>query len=246
MSLRSECLLAVTGVAPREITPRHMESAIGVPERWKRRLVRWLKEDQQPFVYVAPPDMEKAFDNLASKVAGVPMNAIAVALAIDPVQLADYVSDLLDARAYLLAAWPRLTIETSAGPELVGMSLESAQGMAAVYRTIDKPETLLDAMDECSLDPAMALAFRVCYPDLYKYVREILTLAIGERKASVKGWGPSWRHEAVLDVLHATDRGPIPPPAPIVPPEEGKKLGLADNSATQAALSDQPVGRDQI
>lgn len=248
MSLRSDCLLAVTGCFPKEITPRDHLASQAIPDAWSKRLTRWIKNGEQtPFKYTPPKDLDKLFSQLA-----VPPNEIDVAgwiegLGIEDAELqADYFMGLMRARSHVVAIWPKFSVETSAGPQILPLSYDDQHEVWAVIQVLDDPDRLLDEVEARTLTPSQALAFRTCYPDLYALADQALAAAMAEMRAKAKGlqWDPGWEREAVINTLRGKPpEVPLAPPPPPAPPKVEVDVN-SEREQTQAEVSSAPKGAE--
>jgi hypothetical protein len=255
MSLVSDCLRAVAGIFPKKVDASDLQKGAKLPQTFERRLKAWIAADEiKPFVYVEPPkDMEELFTRLVGRPGQLETEAWFHGIGVDDPDLpADFLSGTVAARVYLVGdlmtgetgIWPTLSLDTAAGPEPLPLAADDAGDMAAVYRILDDPASLLDEMEQYTLEPAQATAFRENFPDLYNFVGTTLQQAIAGKRAKDTKWLPSWQQEGVLRVLKGMPpeeqfTAP-PPPAPGNP-----KLDLnAEKMATQGQLAEQPVGRE--
>ncbi len=256
MSLLSECLVGVTGLLPKRVDASDVQKAHELPGKLAKRLRAWLGAPMKPFEYREPPaDMEKLFTQLYDKPGQVQTQAWFEGIGVDDPDLpADFLSGLIECRTYLVGdllaqppapgIWPTLTIDTAAGPEPLPLSVDDAGDMAAVFAVLNDPSALLDEIEQYTLEPLQATAFRECYPALYDHLGQALQAAIAEKRAKDKEWLPSWQQEGVMRTLkgmppEAQFTAP-PPPAPPNP-----KLELnSEAQATQGQLAEQPVGRE--
>jgi hypothetical protein len=254
MSLLSDCLRAVTGMFPRGLDAADIQKAHELPALFERRLKAWLTAPQEPFLYHPPPkDMEELFTRLTAKPTSLESEAwMQVIGTDDPDTSVGFFEGIVRSRVYLVGdlltqqpgIWPTLSISTPAGPEPLPLSADDAGDMAAVYAVLNDPRRLLDEMDQGTLEPAQATAFRELFPDLYDHVGKTLQAAIAEQRAKHPSWGVSWQKDGILRVLKGMppeEQFTAPPP----PPPPNPKLELhAERDATQGDLAQTPVGRE--
>lgn len=256
MSLLSESLIGVTGLFPKSVDASDVQKAHELPEKLSKRLQAWLGKPMAPFAYREPPaDMEALFVKLYAKPKAVETQAWFQGIGVeDPDLPADFLAGIVAARVYLVGdilaqppmpgIWPTLTIDTAAGPEPLPLSPDDAGDMAAVYAILNDPSVLLDELEQYTLEPLQATAFRECYPMLYDHLGKALQAAIADKRAKDKTWLPSWQQEGEMrkwkGMPPEEQFSAPPPPAPPNP-----KLDLnAEKQATQGQLAEQPVGRE--
>lgn len=245
MSLRSDCLLAVTGIRPTTITVEDHARALEIPQRFASRLGSWVRtEEARPFEYREPyRDMEALFQSLAMPPAELEVTGWMDAAGIeDPEMVAGYVPGLLRARAHIVEAWPKIIADTGAGPEVLPLSEDDAEQMHSLYLVLDRPERVIDEMFSWTLTPSQALAFRTCYPALYDHCSKALQAELTVRRARSKEWHLGWEREAVLRTLKGLPPEPQnePPPPPEPKPSKLEVAKVADQGRTQADLSARP------
>lgn len=255
MSLLSDCLRAVTGVFVRKgIDAKALQKAHELPEEFAKRLRKWLSAPQEPFAYRPPPrDMEALFTALVAKPSALETSAWFEAIGTDDPGLpVEFLEGIVRSRVYLVGdlmtgetgIWPTLSLDTAAGPQALPLSIDDAGDMAAVYGVIDDPRTLLDEIEQYTLEPAQATAFRTLFPDLYDYAGKALQDAIADRRSKHETWLPSWQQEGVMRVLKGMPPEPQFSAAP-PQPKPNPKLDLnASALATQGELAQTPVGRE--
>jgi len=244
MSLRSDALLAVTGLFPKAISPKEHIASHGVAETFTQRLRSWVTAGQKPFKYVAPPDLDKIWTALAT-----PPSRLEVANWIegigveDPELQADFWAGLTRARQHVIDAWPKFHIDGPAGPQILPLSYDDAHEVWSILQVLDDAERILDEMDAWTLTPSQALAFRTGFPDLYAHASSVLGRAMAEQRAKNIDWALSWEAEAVFNTLHGDPPEDMPPPPPPPQPEARPiKLNL-EREQTQGQVSSQPKAR---
>lgn len=246
MSLRSDSLLAVTGLFPKDITAKEHAAAATVPDTWTRRLTQWVKaEEQAPFVYVPPKaDMDKVFEQLAIPPAELEVAGWLEGLGVDDIELqADYFTALMRAREHVTGAWPKHSIDGPTGPRLLPLSQDDAEEVWGLIKVLDDPERLLEEMRCWTLTTSQALAFRTCYPDLYAHANQAIDTAIIDKRAKDDDFTLGVERESVLNVFRGMppEEAPLPPPAPPAPP--GKFQIDPEKDRTQAEVSGAPKAR---
>lgn len=246
MSLQSDALLAVTGLFPETISAREHAASEVVPATFAKRATRWVKtEELSEFVFVEPKkDLDKLFDVLA-----VPPNELDVAqwvegLGVDDHELvADFYTSLIAARQYVVNSWPALTVDGAAGIRILPLSHDDAAEVWSIIQVLDEPERVFDELDARTLTATQALAFRECYPELYKIADEAIEAALIEKRAKDDDYDLGWEREACLNTLRGK-----PPEAPYTPPppppvtEKGLKLE-PERERTQEQVSSAPKAR---
>ena len=256
VELRADCLLAVTGLFPDEISDRERQVAAVLPDAWGRRLKTWLGAKQAEFPYVEPKDMEKIFPKVAADLAPGEVEALlGPVLAEDPELGAAYHRNLQRARQYLVGVWPRVVIDSMAGPKVMPLSVDDRAEIFSVFQVLDDPDRILDELAAGTLTEAQAAAFRACFPALWQEANARLDQAMAEKMSrratdedgvatsdSGLGWEPGWAKETLI----RTFRG-LPPEVPFVPPpqptKDVSKFEIdADAEKTQADVSSAPKG----
>lgn len=213
MSLRSDCFLAVAGVIPKGIDAKDHAAADALPARWVRRLRAWLTADQAPFSYVEPRDMERLFDKVAADPAEAEVRAWLAPIVDDDDLTVNYYPALIEARHYLVQAWPRLVVTGPAGPYVLPLATDDVAEIWSLFQVVNAPDRVLEEMDARTLTPSQAAAFRACYPALAELAHQTLQDAMGERRGRDMDWMPDAEHEAVMRTLLG-----LPPEVPFVPP----------------------------
>lgn len=221
--LLTDSLLAVTGVFARQVTPEMRKRAERIPVKFTSRLKRWLTLEQQEF---DPPETPKDMDGMLAKLTAETPDALLDGwITEDPAAAGAYKSALDDARAYLVAIWPRYQIDGFGGIETLPLSDGAADFAWSILRVVDKPERVLDELDQWTLTPHQALAFRTCYPDLYDHVGSELQRLTVELQVRDKEWVPEGAQDMQVRILKGMPpvAQPTPPPPPAAPPK-GFKL----------------------
>lgn len=244
MSLRSDCLLAVTGIFPDEITPKEHGAAMDVLPRWERKLRAWVIGDQGAFEYKEPPDLEKLFMLLAVPIPQATLDDWVHGLGAGDAELVvDYAlpgKGVQRARDYVVNAWPKFSIAGPAGPEILPLSTDDAHEMWSLIQVLDDPDRVLEEMESLTLTDSQALAFLTCYPDLHGWALGILQDELSNRRAKGKGFDLGSEKEAMLETLKGLPpEPPMPQPAP--PPVPDKEFEIdAEREETQAEVSSAP------
>lgn len=246
MTLQSDALLATTGLFPTGISEKEHIGSQAIPATWPKRLARWVgNEEQTEFVYVPPrSDMEKTFTKLAVPPSELEVVAWFEGIGADDVELqADYFASLMRARDYVVAIWPKFSIETAAGPQILPLSHDDAAEMWSVLQVLDDPDRIIDELESRTLTATQALAFRECYPDLYALINEGIDAALIDKRAKDDAFDLGWEREAVLNILRGKppEDMPVPPPPP---PQPAGKLKIdAGREQTQEQISGAPKPR---
>ncbi len=246
MSLRSDCLLAVTGIFPTVITPRQHVASLAIEQAWQKRLTRWINGEQQPFTYVPPKDLEVIWNQLALEPDQIQVSAWLEGVGHEvPEEQADFYTGLRHARSYLVDAWPKFHLMTQAGPKILPLSHDDAHEVWSLIQVLDDPDRMLEEMEARTLTPTQAVAFSEVYPDLYAYANEVLATAISTRLAKDPMWAPGWEWEAVLRTFRGQAPEALPPPPPPAPKPDGDFKIDANREQTQADVSAAPKGPNQ-
>ena len=251
MSLRSDSILAVAGLFPSAITPEHHLASLAVPTSWEQRIAAWIATDQQaPFRYVPPPSPEE-MDVLFSKLALAPNEPEVTrwieGLGIeDPELIGDFYAGLTRAREHLVNAWPKLSLDSPAGPKVLPLSLDDREEVWSLYQVLDSPDRVIEELESRTLTPTQAEAFRAGYPDLYDHANQAIDRALTERLVGDAGYEPSVAQAAVINTLRgqAPEAPFIPPPKP-APSGDGKVKIDTERDRTQAEVSSDPGGGEK-
>ena len=240
MSLRSDALLGVTGILPKEITPKNLEDADALPERWTRHVRSWIGAEQAPFRFVEPRGMDSTFDKLAADPSESEVTAWLGILPDDEDIGVSYYPALLEARHYLVNQWPRLTIDGPAGPRLLPMSPDDVAEVWSVLQILNDADRFLHEMDAGTLTTSQAEAFRACLPDLSALVENTIRSAIGERRAKDLNYDLPASKESVFRTIIGMPPEDYfaPPPKPAPVPSKFKVD--TDSERTQAEVSSAP------
>lgn len=245
MSLESDCLLAVTGVAPSNVTVNDFAKSQDVQKRMDAKIKAWLKADPKPFEYRDPPkDMEALFKKLQTGVPQTKMSEWMDAIGVGTDSLADqYAMSLMNARKYIVDKWPAITITDTMVPETLPLAPDDEGDMAALFYVMDDLLTVLFVeLEQQTLEPAQAEAFRTCFPDLWAWTDRRIQLITGELVAH--GWIPTWEKDSMLRILKGVPPEPVfSPPPPVTPPVKPTELDTKAK-ATQTDLAAQPIGRE--
>lgn len=245
MSLRSDCLLAITGLFPDGVTPREHAASVTVPDTWAKRLRKWVTAEQGPFTYVPPKrDMEKLFSQLVAPLDTNEVGQWIEGIGIDDVELSvDYPTALMRARKYLADAWPKFSVTAADGARILPLSADEAEEMSSILQVLNDPEKVLDEMFSWTLTADQALAFRTCYPDLYAHADNAIVGRLTELRAKDPTWEMGVEKEAILNLLRGQPPEEMPPPPP-EPPTPAEKVKLdPDRDRTQAEVSSAPKER---
>lgn len=251
MSIESDQLLSVTGLAPKSLLPA-LPRALRVQSLWSRRLAAWLDAEQAPWDPAPPPaDFEAVFAELATPIPEETWTELLRPLTeTDPALAAEYRLSLTRARAYLVGSepdaieqypgiWPRRHIETFAGQEPLPLSEEDKESVWAVLAVLQQMERFLTELDQYAITPAQVLALKTCVPDLY-------TFALGEVshacEAKGAGWLPEREQEMVMRVFQGktAEANPMPPPPPAPMPAVGIKEIDPNAGKTAGQIAETP------
>lgn len=247
MSLLSDCLLAVTGLKPKNIGPRELADAALLTNKIQKKMSAWLTSEQDGFnFFEVPDDIDKWLDDLIA-----PVSEEDVARWIeetgDPTLIAEYVIGLRRARDHLVAAWPRVIEDTFAGPRPYPLSPEDAAEVWSLISVADEFSRFMAKVADYTLTQEEVSALRGCLPELYVFLAGspalpmgVIQQAIMERVAKEPHWEPSAEQDSVLHtLLGLPPEAPLPPPPP--KPEPPKKFEVDSTAAaTQADLTATP------
>lgn len=250
MSLTAESLLAVTGIiGDPNITSATFTRAAEVPVTFARRGAAWWETDEpKPLAPVEVADFDKLFESLNAPTNAGRLEAI---LRLQPeaeVFLAEYRVLLTQARQYLVERWPRVVVDTYAGPRMLPVGDDELAEIASLFAVVNRPARLLDEMDAGTLTPTQAEAFRSTYPELSRHHGESVQAAAAARTAKDITWMPTETQEIVLSILTGNPPGVVPYDSESKKPEETPKaeestkdLG-ASRAETQADRTSAPKG----
>jgi len=241
-SIECDALLAVTGIFPRDITPRDHAASQAIVTKWEQRLRRWVSAEAKPFKYVPPKNLEALWLRLATPPSEPEVQAWVEGMALDPILVADYFLGLTAARDYLVAAWPKYTYDTLAGPKILPLSPDDTEEVWSQILVLDDPERILDEMDSRTLTAAQVAAFKTAYPELYAFANQILDDEIASQLARNPDWAPGWEWEAMLRTLRGAPPEDAPPPTPPPPPPPKPFKIDPEREETQAQVSAKPKG----
>lgn len=241
--LATECLLAVVGLRPEAITSRQIRAATTLPETFAKRAAAWWTAERAPFKDVqAPKDLDKLFDDISVPPPQSQLSDWLRSAGDDVELIEDLHLALGKARAYLVAKWPRIVIQTFAGPRLMPLGVDDAAEVASLFAVLNEPTRILDEMDFGALTDSQAQAFRQNFPALAAWHRTALQTAAAKRTAKDADWMPDETQEIMLGILVGQPPGLIGadagPPSP-APRLDEKDLG-AKAASTQADLSSKP------
>lgn len=240
MSLRSDSLLAVTGLFPKAITPDEHAAAESVAPTFQRRMRAWVKAaEPKPFDYQPPKkDLEGLFAALATTPDQLTVQAWLEGLGVSDIELvADYWKGLQTARQLVVDAWPKFTIEAS-GTQILPLSADDAAEVWSLIQVLDDPERVLDELDSFTLTETQARVFREAYPDLYAAADAEAKATIMEQRARKPSWGLTWDREGVLNTFRGKPpEQPLAKPAPPPPPPDRPAKLNTDRDRTQAEVS---------
>lgn len=234
--------MATVGILPPVITPKHLIASQAVVETFRRRLMRWVRTDKPAeFAYREPPDLEKLFKKVVEPPSQIEVAQWIDLFGVEDIELnADFPSDINRAREHVVGVYPKLTIDTAAGPQILPLTQDDADEVCSVFTVVDDPEKLLDEMDSWTLTDSQAAAFRTCYPELYAAANDAIRDALTAERAKDDEFGLPWEQESVLNTLRGLPPEiiPVPPPAP--PPERPKVKIDSDAEKTQGQASAAP------
>ena len=241
--LEADCLLAVAGLTPGAFTAAQRRQAMALPELFRARALAWWTADRKPFVEVKSPDLDKLFDAITTDVPRVALESWMRAGGDDPDYVLDLQIGITRARQYLVAQWPRITLQTYAGPRLMPLAIDDEAEVVSLWAVLDEPTRILDEMDAGTLTSSQANAFRNVYPALHAHYMSALQEGAAASVAADPDWMPDEAQELILSMLTGRPIGALPPTdaaaSPAEAPSPSKDLG-AGKAATQADKSSAP------
>lgn len=242
-AIMTESLLATIGVIPRDITRSDLRDAAKVPAEFSRHARAWWTVERSRFKEPPRIDTAKMFDEVAT-----PIDQLQVKRWLDLADEDDtnMIAGLMDAmeaaRSYLVTRWPRITIDTFAGPRPMPLPFDDAAEAASLFAVVDGPRRIREEMDYGSLTPSQAEAFRAVYPSLFDAYRFALADEAAKITAKNSAWMPDEAQTLMLSVLTNTAPGALTyvaeQPAP-EPPKQARDFG-AKRTETQADKSSKP------
>lgn len=246
MTLQSDALLAVTGLFPETITPREHAASEAIPATFAKRATRWVKtEELAEFKFIEPrKDLDKLFAKLVTPPNQLEAQQWVEGLGVEDAELvADFYTSLIGARQHLQNAWPTVTIDGPAGIRILELSHDDAAEVWSLLQVLDEPTRVFDELDARTLTATQALAFRTCYPELYKLADEAIDAALIEARAKDDDFDLDWERAACLNTFRGKPPEALytPPPPPPVG-EKGLKLD-PERERTQEQVSSAPKTR---
>lgn len=224
MSLESESLLAVTGCIRPKIneSPARMAE---IPERLRTRVGRWLRGPARPWTpppYHDPAKLRERFAHTPDELDGHD--------GLDEVLAAEWVQEVKDARASLIARWPGIPLRgglTSLEPPLAH---DGAADWLALVAIAEDPFRLLDELEAGALLPAQLELFQEVYPELTRVVTEAVFSMVVDLAA--KGTDLPEAKERGLRMILGTppDEPIVVPPAEEPPPSKPPSAGKAERA----------------
>ncbi len=199
LALTAEVLAAGVGVLSNDpIKTGDLVVASRLPGKWRKGVDAFMKGqpcDPGREGGLAKLDMEKSLEQLTEPVE----SAAEIVVNVGNSDLGQAVLDVVvAARQYLAAQWPTVVVSQAWGPELMDVSPTEKRRAAALLAVVDAPGAVLDEMRAHTLEPAQAEAFRVCYPQLFQMLADL----IWEELSACTAKKPlPWRQEQVLRVL---------------------------------------------
>jgi hypothetical protein len=250
--LATDCLLAVVGLVPDEVTARERRAAAVLPETFTSRAHAWWKATEREKIRdLKTPDLEKLFDSIATPPTQTDVKEW---LGEDPEdegeQALNLFLSLSAAREYLVNGvradhrprWPRIIIDTYAGPRLMPLAIDDEAEITSLWAVLNEPTRVLDEMDCAGLTPSQAEAFRAAYPALFAHYWTELLAEAARLTAKDPEWMPDEEQTVILGVLSGQppgvqkyDAAPPPPDGP----KPQKDLG-ASAAETQLDKSAKP------
>lgn len=225
MSLESESLLAVTGcIAPR--INESLERMAEVPARLRARVDRWLRGTARPWTpppYHDPEKLRDRFVHTADELEGYD--------ALEETLAAEWVQEVKDARASLLARWPGVPMRGGLTAVEPPLAHDAAQDWLAMVAIAEDPFRLCDELEAGALLPVQWEAFQEVYPDLTQVVIEAVFGTVVDM-AGKKAELTEAKDRGVRMLLGTPPDEPIvveqpeEPPAPKPPSGKGPKTEL--------------------
>lgn len=210
MSIAAEALLAVCGLRRKKpITAAEGERAAKIPQQWRAKLKRVLRDDTAEFT---PPEQIDVLE-LWEEILSPPGEAEQATLIeqMDGGELpTDYLAALSRAYEYLRTVWPVSKVERTFGPVLLPASTMETWRASGVWQVANDPGVVIDRMLSRSLTAEDVETMQAIYPQLYQMCAEILSEEASQLVASRPAYEPS----AAADYALRTFLG-VPPDAPI-------------------------------
>jgi hypothetical protein len=199
MTLAAEALVAVSGIFPeRPIGPSDGMAARQLPNEWRAQVKAFFDQARpRKFRLYPRPAHEKTLTRLTT---GVDLPMLTRKLA-DPDLVTEYGVTLNNAREYVRARWPSLSMDTFTGPRLLEPGWTAMAEAWAVLAVVDDPSRILVEMLCGTIAGEQVAAVKTAYPALWK----MLLAQIDERKnlelGRKKSWTVSWPKERILRIL---------------------------------------------
>lgn len=197
--LPAEALCAVTGLFPDDPPgPRQGMAARALPGEWRAHVKQFFDQGKpRKFRLYPRPAHEATLDKLVA----APDNQWLTSRLQDPDIAEDYLVTFSNAREYVRARWPSLSMDTFAGPRLLEPGKIAMMGAWSILAVIEDPTRLLVEMLSGTPGYDQVVAVEAVYPSLFK----MLLALIQERKqmelARKKSWQVPWTKERVLRIV---------------------------------------------
>lgn len=217
MSLPSEALVAVTGLFPdAPLGPKDGKAAAALPKEWKAAVDEFL-DQKRPARFKRPPkaDHAKTWEKLAAGIDPDEIATATAALASDQLT-GEYQVTLSNAREYLKARWPVLTLDSIPEPTLLPPGQVEMGRAETLLEALNNPTVILDDMRSNALTYPQADALRSVYPNLFAMLKAQVWEGMQARRAKDPKYAAPWRVQIILRKLigqpPGVDLGAVKPP----------------------------------
>lgn len=245
MSLRSDCLIAVTGAFPKKVTADDLAKANELTVKWDKRIKSFVTGEREEWEYREPPkDLDTIFRMCAADIAGAELAALQHPFAGDAELTAGFAMSLASARKFLVSNWPACTIQTEAGSKQTPPAIGEDDQIAAMYYMLDDPEkTLFAELTQCSIEQEQVAAFKAVMPELHAWALQSMQAAQTAMVAKDREWEPDHEVSAAMRIFAG-----LPPEIPLIPPQQQlnppTSKTMARETATAEQLATEPIGRE--
>ena len=197
-----EALCAVTGIFPdKPASLADGRAAAGLHGIWRTSVKEFFDRDKplrfkrskMPMSYDKARDLLNSPDDdpiwLASKIED---EGIATA----------YLTAISNAREYLRAQWPVLSIERYPSSQLVEPGRVTVAKMSMLFASVNEPSVILDEMLSHSLQDEQVTAAKTVFPNLFSMLMQLIEERSYIELTKVKSWIAPWSQERVLRRLY--------------------------------------------